>query len=285
MSVTGPLYVRRRRADGVGLLLAGGILLGLIALAALFAPLIAGVGPTDIDPIGFLTPPSAGHWFGTDTNGMDIWARVFYAARVDLGIALAAVALAILVGGAVGMGLGYAGGATDEVGMRFLDVLQSFPVFILAVMVAALAGNTVPNLILAIGLVNAPSYARLMRSEVRSLKERAYIEAARCAGNSHLGIMARHLLPNALTPILVVAPLNCGWAILMLAGLSFVGLGIPIPGAEWGAMISAGAADVVGGRGWTSVFPGLALFLTVLAFNLLGDGLRDVLDPRGRRKG
>lgn len=282
MSLTAPVPARRRRrADGVALLVSGGTLLALIALAAIFAPLIAGTGPTDIDPINFLTPPSAGHWFGTDTNGMDIWARVFHAARVDLGIALAAVALAIVVGSAIGMVFGYVGGATDEIGMRVLDIFQSFPVFILAVMVAALAGNSVPNLILAIGLVNAPSYARLMRSEVRSLKERAYIEAARCAGNSHLRIMVRHLLPNALTPILVVAPLNCGWAILMLAGLSFVGLGIPIPGAEWGAMISAGAADVVGGRWWTSVFPGLALFLTVLSFNLIGEG---IVEYSGRRR-
>jgi peptide/nickel transport system permease protein len=264
---------RPRRRPGLALLITGAGLLAVVVAAAILAPWLGRVGPTDIDLMNFLVPPSAEHWFGTDGNGMDVWSRVLHAARIDLGVALSAIALAIIVGGLFGAVVGYAGGAVDEVAMRFLDIIQAFPVFILALAVAALAGNSLFNLTLAIGLVNAPAYARLVRTEVLSLKERAFVEAARCSGNSHAAILFRHILPNALTPVLVLAPLNCGWAILMLAGLSFIGLGVEVPNAEWGAMISTGAADVVGGRWWTSVFPGAALFITVLGFNLLGEGL------------
>ncbi|SLN53484.1 ABC transporter permease [Roseisalinus antarcticus] len=249
------------------------IVLAVLA-AGIAAPWLTPWEPTQIDPFFFLEGPNAQHWFGTDGNGMDVFARVLYAARIDIGIALASVALAVVLGTAVGLPLGYAGGWVDDIGMRVLDILQAFPVFILALAIAAILGTSLPNLILTIGLINAPPYARLIRAEVVALRHRTFIEAAECAGNSHSSLMLRHLLPNALTPILVIAPLNCGWAILTLAGLSFVGLGIPVPEAEWGAMISAGAADVVGGRWWTATFPGLALFLTVLGFNLIGEGLQ-----------
>lgn len=264
---------RHAARPGTALAVTGAVLLALIAALSLAAPLIAQWGPVQIDPLAFLEPPDARHWFGTDANGMDVFSRTLHAGRLDLGVALAAVALAVVAGSAFGMAVGYAGGWIDEVGMRALDVVQAFPAFILALTVAAILGNSLPNLILAIGLINAPHYARMMRAEVRSLRGRTYVEAAECAGNSSLSILFRHMLPNALTPLLVIAPLNCGWAILMLAGLSFVGLGVQVPTAEWGAMISTGAADIVGGRWWTTVFPGAALFLTVLAFNLLGEGL------------
>ena len=263
-----------------GLLLAGIVILVLVAVVAVFAPLFSGWGPTKIDPLYFLEPPMPEHWFGTDSNGMDVFSRTLFAARIDLGVAISAVAIAVTIGTLVGLFVGYAGGWVDEVAMRFLDVLQAFPVFILALTVAAVFGNSIFNLIVAIGLINAPPYARLMRAEIRSLREHIFIEAAECAGNSRLSILFRHLLPNAMTPILVIAPLNCGWAILMLAGLSFVGLGVPVPQAEWGAMISAGAADMVGGRWWTTIFPGLALFVTVLGFNLLGEGLQQITGER-----
>jgi len=256
------------------MIILGAIILALIVLGAIFAPLLTPWGPTQIDPFYFLEAPNATHWFGTDGNGMDIFARVLYAARLDLGVAVSAVAIAVLLGGLIGLILGYAGGWTDDVGMRLLDIFQAFPVFILALAIASVFGASIPNLILTIGLINAPPYARLVRAEVVAIRQRTFIEAAVCAGNSHASMIFRHILPNVLTPVLVIAPLNAGWAILTLAGLSFVGLGVPVPEAEWGAMISAGAADIVGGRWWTATFPGLALFLTVLAFNLIGEALQ-----------
>lgn len=266
------LRVMMHRADPM--IISGAIVLALIVLGAIFAPLLTPWGPTQIDPFYFLEVPNAKHWFGTDGNGMDIFARVLYAARLDLGVAVSAVAIAVLLGGMIGLILGYAGGWTDDVGMRLLDIFQAFPVFILALAIASVFGASIPNLILTIGLINAPPYARLVRAEVVAIRQRTFIEAAVCAGNSHTSMIFRHILPNVLTPVLVIAPLNAGWAILTLAGLSFVGLGVPVPEAEWGAMISAGAADIVGGRWWTATFPGLALFLTVLAFNLIGEALQ-----------
>ena len=226
-------------------------------------------------------PGQHGHLLGTDSNGMDLWARVLYAGRVDLGVALGSVALAVAIGTLVGAAIGYVGGWVDEVGMRVMDVLQAFPAFVLALAVVTLLGRGLGDLIGVIAFVNAPSYVRLMRSEVRSTREHGYIEAARCAGESRASILFRHVIPNSLRPSLVVAPLNCGWAILMLAGLSFVGLGVQIPDAEWGAMISTGVDDMAQGHWWPSVVPGVALFITVLGFSLLGEGL---LDARTRNR-
>ena len=268
-----PWHRRRPRAETSRPLIASGtLLLSIVALGAVFAPVLSGWGPEAIDFAAFLVPPSPEHPLGTDGNGMDIWSRVLFAARIDIGIALCAVAIAVVSGSLVGGIVGYAGGWVDEVAMRLADIVQAFPAFILALTVSAMFGGGLVNLTIAIGLIFAPAYVRIMRSEVRSLRVRSYVEAAECAGNSRLSILFRHLLPNALTPVLVIAPLNCGWAMLTLAGLSFLGLGVPVPQAEWGAMISAGAADVVGGRWWTSVFPGIALFVSVFGFNLIGEG-------------
>jgi peptide/nickel transport system permease protein len=156
--------------------------------------------------------------------------------------------------------------------MRVMDIFQSFPAFVLALAVAAILGTGTGNLIFVIALVNAPGYVRLMRAEVRSTREHGYVEAARAAGQTSLDVLLRQVVPNSLRPILVVAPLNCGWAILTLAGLSFLGLGVQVPEPEWGAMIATGADDLVSGKWWTSVAPGLLLFVTVLAFNLLSEG-------------
>lgn len=245
------------------------------------APLVTTWGPTEIDFEAInVGPGTAGHLLGTDLNGMDLWSRVLYAARLDLGVALTAVAIAVAVGGTLGAAIGYAGGWVDEIAMRVIDIAQAFPAFVLALAIATLAGRGVTNLIAVIALVNAPSYIRLMRGEVRSTREQGYVEAARCAGESEISILFRHVLPNSLRPLLVVAPLNCGWAILTLAALSFLGLGVQIPDPEWGAMIAAGAEDIVSGRWWSSVVPGAALFITVLGFNLVGEGL---LDARARQ--
>jgi peptide/nickel transport system permease protein len=254
----------------------GAALLLAIVLMALAAPLLSDWGPTEIDfEATDAAPGAAGHMLGTDLNGMDLWARILYAARLDLGVAVAAVATAVVVGGVLGAAIGYVGGWTDEIGMRVVDVIQSFPAFVLALAVATLLGRGTVNLIAVIALVNAPSYIRLMRSEVRSTREHGYVEAARCAGEGEWSILRRHVVPNSVRPLLVIAPLNCGWAILTLAGLSFLGLGVQIPEPEWGAMIAGGTEDIVSGRWWSSVVPGVALFVTVLAFNLFGEGLLD----------
>ncbi|MEU5904542.1 ABC transporter permease [Micromonospora sp. NPDC047527] len=264
------------------LIIAGATILSVIAVVALLAPLLSPWGETEIDPANTLVGPGGNHLLGTDGNGMDIWSRMLYAARLDLGIALAAVALAVVVGTLLGLVAGYFGGWLDDVLMRVVDIFQSFPTFILALAVAALLGNGTINLIITIAAVNAPAYARLVRAEVRSLRELPFVDAAITSGASSVGVLWRHLLPNSLTPVRVIAPLNCGWAMLTLAGLSFLGLGVSIPDAEWGAMISLGAADVVGGRWWTSVPPGLALLACVLGFSLLGEGLQDRANAKRR---
>lgn len=270
--------LRRRRASSgfaTGLLVTGSaLLLALIALAAL-APLLTDWGPTEIDPNATLAAPGGRHLLGTDSNGMDVWSRVLHSIPTDLGIAVVSVALAVLVGSAVGLVSGYVGGWWDEIVMRLVDILQAFPTFILALAVASMMGAGTVNLIVVLAVVNAPAYARLVRAEVRSVRELPYIEAARTSGGSAAIIMWRHVLPNSLTPVRVIAPLNCGWAMLSLAGLSFVGLGIPVPRPEWGAMISLGTGDVVAGRWWTSLPAGIALLISVLAFSLIGEGLQD----------
>lgn len=256
----------------------GGLALLVIVIAAVAAPLFAlGWGPEEIDFNATLSAPSSAHVMGTDRNGMDIWARILYGARVDLVVAIIAIGMAVLIGGVIGAASGYAGRWVDEVVMRITDIFQAFPSFVLALAVAAVLGPGVRNLVVVVALVNIPAYIRLMRAEVIATREHAFVEAAKCQGLSPLSVLFRQVVPNSLNPILVIAPLNCGWAMLTVAGLSFLGLGIPVPNPEWGSMISTGAGDVVAGEWWTSVFPGLALFVTVLAFNLFGEGLRDVM--------
>jgi peptide/nickel transport system permease protein len=264
------------------LIVAGATILAVVALAALAAPLLSSWGPEEIDPAATLAGPGGAHLLGTDTNGMDVWSRLLHAARLDLGVAICAVALAVAVGTAIGLLSGYLGGWFDDVMMRVVDIFQAFPTFILALAVAALLGNGTVNLVITIAAVNAPAYARLVRAEVRSIRELPFVDASITSGASTLGVLWRHVLPNSLTPVRVIAPLNCGWAMLTLAGLSFLGLGVTVPGAEWGAMISLGSPDVVAGRWWTSVPPGLALLICVLGFSLLGEGLQERADARRR---
>ncbi|GAA2635287.1 ABC transporter permease [Dactylosporangium fulvum] len=264
---------------GTVLVATGAGILAVVALAVLFAPLLSSWGPNEIDPDGStLAAPGGAHLFGTDVNGMDVWSRLLYAGRVDLGIAVAAVAAAVVLGSILGVVAGYFGGWLDDALMRLTDIFQAFPTFILALAVAALLGSGPVNLAVAIALVNAPAYARLVRAEVRTVRDLTFVDAARTSGASTIGLLWRHVLPNSITPVRVIAPLNCGWAMLTLAGLSFLGLGIPVPDAEWGAMISLGTGDVVAGRWWTSVPPGIALLVCVLGFSLLGEGLQERAD-------
>jgi len=267
-------FAPRRKAIG-GLTVVGGALLLLVGVGAILAPFLASWRPTTIDfNASLVGPGSPHHPLGTDHNGMDILSRLLFAARLDLGIAVAAVAVAASVGSAVGGLVGYVGGWVDEVAMRVMDVFQSFPAFVLALAVATILGTSTVDLIGVIALVNAPGYVRLMRAEVRTVREEGWVEAARCAGLGWMHVLFRQVIPNSLRPVFVIAPLNCGWAILTLAGLSFVGLGVKLPTPEWGAMIALGADDMVSGQWWTSVLPGLLLFVSVLGFNLLSEGLQ-----------
>jgi peptide/nickel transport system permease protein len=262
--------------------LAGLLIVVTVALLGLLAPLIAPYGPTEGNPEATLQPPSWDHPFGTDAIGFDIFSRVLYAARLDLGIAFGAVAIALLVGCLLGAVAGFFGRLTDEVIMRGCDMLSAFPSFILALGVVAALGPSVQNVIFAIALVNVPVYARLLRSRVLTVREAQYVRAATAIGSSRPRLMFAHVLPNSMAPIFVQSTLQAGYAILEAAGLSFIGLGVRVPTAEWGVMVNMGLQYVVSGEWWISFFPGMAIAVTVMGFNLIGDGLQDLLDPKRR---
>lgn len=264
------------------LTLAGLAMIGLITLTALLAPWLAPFAPGGTDPSRILRPPNLTHLMGTGQFGEDIWSRVLWGARLDLAIAVGAVAIALTVGCLLGALAGFAGGWWDELIMRSMDMLQAFPAFILAMGIVAALGASVPNLILSIGLINVAVYARLMRSRMLVVKQSLYATAARGVGNPRWRVLLVHLVPNCLTPIFVQSSLQSGWAILLAAGLSFIGLGVHVPEAEWGVMVAMGAPRIVSGEWWVSLFPGLCIALAVMAFNLIGDGLQDLLDPQRR---
>jgi peptide/nickel transport system permease protein len=253
----------------------------VVILAALFAPLIAGWDPLAQDLSRQAQPPSSSHWLGTDKLGRDLWARIVFGARVSIRIGFVAVGLAITAGTAIGAAAGYLGGRVDEVLMGAMDVVLSFPSIILAIAITTILGPSITNLMIAVGVVYIPQYARLARSSVLGVKEMEYIEAARALGVSTPAMLARHILPNILAPLLVQATLGIATAELEAAGLSYLGLGARPPAPEWGAMLND-ARDYWLGAPWALVFPGLAITTLVLGFNLLGDGLRDALDPTTR---
>jgi peptide/nickel transport system permease protein len=269
------LLLRQEKLTLVGLLIVGSYL-----LVAFLGPWIAPYNPTAINFDVQLSPPTWANPFGADNVGRDILSRVVVATRLDLALALGAVSAALVIGSLLGMVAGYAGGWVDEGLMRLLDVIQSFPAFILALGVVAALGQGLLNILLVVALINIPAYARLMRTQMVALRERPFVAAARLAGNSHPRIVLRHLLPNTLAPLLAIASLNVGWAILTTAGLSFLGIGVQPPTPEWGQMIASGMTDLGTGVWWTSLFPGLALFVFVLGCNLLGDGVQRLLDPQ-----
>ena len=229
-----------------------------------------------------LQAPSWAHPFGTDSLGRDILSRTIVAARVDLGIAVAAVSISFVLGLAVGACAGYFGGWTDRLTGRAVDTIMAFPLFVLAMGIVAALGNTIWNVIYATAIINLPFYIRFARAEVNARREAGFVEAARLSGNGPLRVLGVHLVPNILPPMMVQISLNMGWAILNAAGLSFIGLGVRPPTPEWGIMVSEGANYIFSGQWWVFFFPGMALALAVFCFNLLGDGLRDILDPRGR---
>ena len=257
------------------------VLIAAFALAALLAPLIAPADPLVQELGARLEPPSAAHWLGTDQLGRDILSRLLYGARISLVIGLVVVASAGVFGTFVGVIAGYAGGLVDDALMRFTEVFLAFPPLILAMAIAGALGPSLTNAIIAIAAVTWAVYARLARGQLLSLRRREYVEAAHSVGASRTRILLRHLLPNALAPLLVQASFDMGSAIISAAGLSFIGFGAQPPTPEWGVMISEGR-NFISTQPWLSLFPGLAILLAVGAFNVLGDGLRDALDPRLR---
>ncbi|AWN47473.1 peptide ABC transporter permease [Methylobacterium terrae] len=254
----------------------------LLCLVAVFSPWLTPYDPVASDVSSALLPPSAAHWAGTDQLGRDVLSRIIAATRLDLAIALSAVSLSFALGAVIGGVSGYAGGRLDRVVGRLVDVLMAFPLFVLAMALVAALGNRVENIVIATAIINLPFYIRFARAEVNVRRDAGYVEAARAGGEGHLAVVLRFLLPNVLPAMAVQISLNLGWAILNAAGLSFIGLGVRPPTPEWGILVAEGARFITTGKWWLVAFPGLALMLAVLCFNLLGDGLRDILDPRMR---
>jgi peptide/nickel transport system permease protein len=268
------------RGNPVTAIAAGGT--ALLILIGVFAPLLAPYNPVASDVSIALQPPNAAHWAGTDQLGRDILSRLIVATRLDLFIAASAVSVSFAIGAVVGGFCGYRGGRLDRWVGRFVDVLMAFPLFVLAMALVAALGNNTQNIIIATAVINLPFYIRFARAEVNVRRNAGWVEAARACGDGHISVVLRFLLPNVLPAMAVQISLNLGWAILNAAGLSFIGLGVQAPTAEWGIMVAEGANFITSGKWWLVAFPGFALMLTVLCFNLLGDGLRDILDPRMR---
>jgi len=281
MNATTLRHARHVLADNPVTLVAAG-LFTLFVLLALVGPWIVPYDPLATNTAIALQPPSAAHWFGTDALGRDILSRTLVATRLDLGIAVAAVAASFVVGIPLGLAAGYFGGWWDVVVTRLSDTIMAFPLFVLAMGIVAALGNTVGNIVLATAIINLPFYIRVARAETNVRRSAGFVEAARLSGNTDLRILAVHLFPNILPPAMVQVSLNLGWAILNAAGLSFIGLGVRPPTPEWGILVAEGAQFIVSGEWWVSFFPGAVLMLAVFSFNLLGDALRDLFDPRRR---
>jgi len=254
----------------------------VIVLAALIGPYVVPYDPLASNTTAALKPPSMQHWFGTDQLGRDVFARVIVATRLDFVIAVTSVALVFLMGGRAGVAAGFFGGWTDRMVGRVADTIMAFPLFVLAMGIVAAMGNTVQNIVISTAIVNFPLYARVARAEANVRREAGFVMAARLSGNSEVRIVLAHVLPNIMPIMIVQMSLTMGYAILNAAGLSFIGLGVRPPTAEWGIMVAEGAAFMVSGEWWIAFFPGAALMLAVFCFNLLGDGLRDLIDPRTR---
>ena len=251
----------------------------ILIITAILAPVIAPYSPTDQSIIDRYQSPSGTHWLGTDELGRDIFSRIIYGTRISIQIGLITVGISMVIGVLLGGIAGYFGKWADQIIMRLIDILMAFPSILLAIALVAVLGPSLQNAMIAVGIVGIPQFARIVRSAVLSVKETEYIEAARAIGAKHKRIFLQHVLPNSLAPIIVQATLGIGTAILDAAGLSFLGLGAQPPTPEWGAMLSDGRSALQTAP-WVVAFPGIAIFLVVLGFNLFGDGLRDALDPR-----
>ncbi len=256
------------------------MILAVWIAVALLAPVLAPHDPADVNLEVRLQPPGPGGWLGTDYYGRDIASRIFYGARYDLLISLFAVGVAMFSGAPIGVIAGYRGGRVDSLLMRVMDVIMAFPALVLAMALASVLGPGLEKAILALAIVGMAGYARLARASTLSTREEVYVEAARALGAADASVLLRHILPNIISPLVIRGTLGMGFTVLLAASLSFIGLGAQPPTPEWGAMINEGHNQLITGSWWVSTFPGLAIMSLVLGFNLLGDGIRDVIDPR-----
>jgi peptide/nickel transport system permease protein len=268
----------RRYPLGAG----GAVIMMIMALAAIFAPYITAYDPLSTNAAASLAKPSMAHWLGCDFMGRDLFSRIVYGARLSLIVAICSVSLGCTVGVTIGLLGGYLGGWFDLLTQRFLEMMQSLPLLVMAIVMAAALGPSLQNTILAIAFVLVPTVARVIRANVLSLREQPFVEAAKAIGMSERRIAIRHVLPNTLAPLIVLATAQFGSTILIEAALSFLGLGVPEPHPSWGRMLSESAAEYVRTAPWLVIFPGAAISLVVFGINLLGDALRDKNDPRQR---
>ncbi|MBV8189276.1 MAG: ABC transporter permease [Alphaproteobacteria bacterium] len=272
------LFLARRYPLGA----IGSVIVLTFVLTAIFANVIAPFDPTTTDPKASLARPNGVFWLGADFMGRDMFSRIVYGARISLAVGAGATLIGGLFGISIGLMSGYLGSTFDLLTQRLLDIMQSLPLLVMALMMAASLGPSLENTIIAIAIPLIPSVARVVRSSTLSLREQPFVEAARAVGMGEVRIAVRHVLPNTLAPLIVLATAQLGSAILVEASLSFLGLGIPEPYPSWGRMLSESAAEYVRTAPWLVIFPGVAISLTVFGTNLLGDALRDILDPRQR---
>jgi peptide/nickel transport system permease protein len=261
---------------------AGLMIMAMFVLVALFADVISRFDPLSVDSLHRLAAPNAQHWMGTDSFGRDVWSRIIHGARISLAVGIGSTALGSSIGVMVGLASGYLSGWVDLVFQRITDILQALPLLVLALVMTAALGPSLPNVIIAIAIPLIPTVARVIRANTLALREQPFVEAAKSIGMSEMRIALRHVLPNTLAPLIVLATAQLGSTILTEASLSFLGLGIPEPYPSWGRMLSESAAEYVRVAPWLVIFPGLAISLAVFGTNLFGDALRDILDPRQR---
>lgn len=280
-SQNGPaeIFSRLRRSP---LAMIGLVVVTILVIIAVFAGFIAPYGYAEQDLMAAFESPSKAHIFGTDEFGRDIFSRIVYGSRISLQVGFIAVGIAVFAGGFLGAIAGYYGGRADNLIMRTMDILLSIPSILLAIAIAASLGPGLFNLMIAVGISATPNYARIVRGSVLSIRNQEFVEAAKAVGSSDLRIIAKHIIPNCLAPIIVQATLGVAIAILTAAGLSFIGLGIQPPIPEWGSMLSGGR-EYIRDYAYMTIFPGLSIMITILALNFLGDGLRDALDPKLKR--
>ncbi len=271
------LFMHKFRRDYLAI--SGGVIVLTLFLTAIFAPLIASHDPAAINTKNLLAPPSLDHFCGTDDLGRDVFSRMVYGSRISLTVGFVAVGIATLTGLMIGAAAGYFGGWVDGILMRFVDLMLTIPTFFLILAVIAFLEPSIYNIMIVIGITSWMGVARLVRAEFMALKEREFVTAARAIGVSDLLIIVRHILPNAMAPVLVSATLGVAGAILTESALSFLGIGVQPPTASWGNMLTIGK-NYIEFAWWLSFYPGLAIFITVMGYNLLGEGIRDALDPR-----
>ena len=270
-------FARRYVLGTVGL-----VIMAFFVFAAVFADLICFYSPLTVDSAHALAPPSAQHWMGTDSFGRDVFARIIHGARISLAVGIGSTTLGGIFGVIIGLASGYLSGWVDLVFQRVTDILQALPLLVLALVMTAALGPSLPNVIVAIAIPLIPIVARVIRANTLALRELPFVEAAKSIGMSETRIALRHVLPNTLAPLIVLATAQLGSTILTEASLSFLGLGIPEPYPSWGRMLSESAAEYVRTAPWLVIFPGIAISLAVFGTNLFGDALRDILDPRRR---